>query len=313
MELRQLRYFCKTCETGNVTAAASALYVTEQTISSAVRKLEEELGCRLLERGSRGVAPTPQGRLLADRGTLILREVDALPGQIRRMGAGVASVTLAATTDSLTDVDFSDFERACPDVRAGMVEGSRARCLSLVADGQADVAFVPGPPQMPGLDGQLVRRGETVAVLAGDSPLASLGELSFDDLRNVTLLTPPDREYTVELIRQRCVPYGFSPTFRTVPMRFYFQAAQGGEGVAFVPRGHPMIAVTPGLAVVPLVERDSLDVPLYLVTREGVPRDSTAASFASWLGQRLREPSRPVARASRGTNDGAAQNGCQPQ
>lgn len=64
MELRRLRYFCKACEVGSYTAAAEGLFVTEQTISAAIKRLEREPSCELLFRGKGDRVTTPMNLVL---------------------------------------------------------------------------------------------------------------------------------------------------------------------------------------------------------------------------------------------------------
>ena len=61
MDLRQLRYFVKVVECGNVTHASEALHVAQPAVSQQMRNLEQDLGMQLLERSVRGVAPTAAG------------------------------------------------------------------------------------------------------------------------------------------------------------------------------------------------------------------------------------------------------------
>src|SRR3954453_16767987 len=63
-EIRQLRYFVAVAERGSVSQAALDLHVSQSALSETLRKLEVELGVVLLERASRGVAPTPAGDAL---------------------------------------------------------------------------------------------------------------------------------------------------------------------------------------------------------------------------------------------------------
>lgn len=64
-ELRVLRYFLTVVEHRSFTRAASALHVTQQSLSEAVGKLEAQLGCELLNRSPRGLQPTAAGTVLA--------------------------------------------------------------------------------------------------------------------------------------------------------------------------------------------------------------------------------------------------------
>jgi LysR family nitrogen assimilation transcriptional regulator len=57
MNLRQLRYFAKVIELGNMTRAASELHLAQPALGMHIRQLEEDLGVALLVRHSRGVDP----------------------------------------------------------------------------------------------------------------------------------------------------------------------------------------------------------------------------------------------------------------
>lgn len=53
MNIEQLQYICMVAQTHSITTAAEQLYVTQQTISKAINKLETELEVRLLNRSHR--------------------------------------------------------------------------------------------------------------------------------------------------------------------------------------------------------------------------------------------------------------------
>ena len=61
MTIKQIEYFIKTCEKGNITLAAEELYASRSAVSKAIHELEEEFGVRLLERSKSGVVPTREG------------------------------------------------------------------------------------------------------------------------------------------------------------------------------------------------------------------------------------------------------------
>ena len=59
-----LRTYLVIVETGSVTSAANKLGRTQPSVSSALKRLEETLDCRLIDRHTRGFEPTPAGQLL---------------------------------------------------------------------------------------------------------------------------------------------------------------------------------------------------------------------------------------------------------
>lgn len=83
MDLRQLRYFVKVVDEGNISRAAKLLYVAQPSLGVHITHLEDELGVRLLTRHSRGVTPTAAGKLLYERASDVLQRVDAIKREIR--------------------------------------------------------------------------------------------------------------------------------------------------------------------------------------------------------------------------------------
>ena len=77
MNLRQLQYFVRVFEMQNMTRAAKSLYAAQPALSQQIALLEEDLGIRLLVRGSKGVHATTEGVLLYRHAQIILRHVDS--------------------------------------------------------------------------------------------------------------------------------------------------------------------------------------------------------------------------------------------
>ena len=50
VNFRSFRYFLTVCEMGTINAAARKLYISQQSLSQHIRKMEEELGCQLFNR-----------------------------------------------------------------------------------------------------------------------------------------------------------------------------------------------------------------------------------------------------------------------
>src|SRR5215212_3922718 len=85
-ELRLIRYFVEVAQERNVTRAAERLHVAQPSLSAAVRQLEGQLGVDLLERRGRGIALTPAGELLLQRGRELLDHADAVAAEVRSRG-----------------------------------------------------------------------------------------------------------------------------------------------------------------------------------------------------------------------------------
>ena len=85
--------------------AAKALHISQPTLSRSIAALEESLGVRLFDRGRGGVEPTVFGRLLLERGAVLLADAAALSGEFRAVCRRMSSrwIALQAEAQRLCD------------------------------------------------------------------------------------------------------------------------------------------------------------------------------------------------------------------
>ena len=74
--IKAMRYFVRAIELGSLTAVARAFGTQQPQVSKVMRALEQDMGVRLLERSTTGLAPTEQGRRFYHRAVLVLEEFD---------------------------------------------------------------------------------------------------------------------------------------------------------------------------------------------------------------------------------------------
>jgi DNA-binding transcriptional LysR family regulator len=92
--------FLRVLDLGSISAAARTLDLSVAVASQRLKRLERELGVRLLHRTTRQLHPTPEGLLLAEQGRVLVEDLEALADGLRRTGSGVAGtlrVTLPST------------------------------------------------------------------------------------------------------------------------------------------------------------------------------------------------------------------------
>jgi DNA-binding transcriptional LysR family regulator len=119
IDMDLLRSFVTIIEVKSFTRAAERLLRTQSAISLQMKRLEEQLGCRLFERGGRGVEPTEAGTLLLGFARRILAANDELVGRMAEPlveGRVRLGVPEGFATDQLTPV-LARFGRAFPRVQ----------------------------------------------------------------------------------------------------------------------------------------------------------------------------------------------------
>ncbi len=92
--------FLRVLDLGSITAAARSLNLSVAVASQRLKRLERELGVRLLHRTTRRLHPTSEGQSLAERGRALVEDLDALADDLRQSAhdvGGTLRVTLSAS------------------------------------------------------------------------------------------------------------------------------------------------------------------------------------------------------------------------
>ncbi len=195
MDLRQLRYFVGIARHGSLTRAAEALHVAQPALSVHLRRLEEEFGCALVQRTTRGVAPTESGRRLAERAAALIDAIDGLRDDIRgreAVPAGQAVIGIPTSLGPVLTVPLALAVRhRFPGVRLRIAEGLSGHMLEWVLSGSVDMAVVFGAELPRGLAARRVAHECLGLVMARGDPLAAgRTVIALADLLALPLILP---------------------------------------------------------------------------------------------------------------------------
>ena len=96
MRLQQLIYFEKIIEKGSINEAAKALYLTQPSLSNALKELENEMNVQLLVRNKQGIIPTSEGREFLIYCRQILDQVNLLEEKFKNKPLRKQSFSVSA-------------------------------------------------------------------------------------------------------------------------------------------------------------------------------------------------------------------------
>ena len=97
-DLTDLRLFLAVVDAGSITGGAADVGLSLPAASERLRDMEAAGQVRLLERGRRGIRPTPAGEALANHARLIQRQIAQMRGELGEHASGLrATVRLAVT------------------------------------------------------------------------------------------------------------------------------------------------------------------------------------------------------------------------
>ncbi len=177
--LRALALFVAVVEHGTMTAASEATGLGQPAISAQVRTLEGHYGTALLERGARGVVPTPAGRLVADYARRTLALVDELKRSVddlEELTAGRLVIGASSTVgEQFLPAYLGRFHSAYPGVALEVRIGNTDEITTLVTERSLDFAFVGRTPHHPELLTEPIFDDELVAFVAPGDPLTRQG------------------------------------------------------------------------------------------------------------------------------------------
>ncbi len=167
MDLYQVRYFLTIAETGNFSRAAERLYLSQPSLSTGIKKLEQELGVSLFERGGRRTVLTTAGRSFLEKATIIMDQYQAALHELKGFDDQPILRLGALTTVRVTELAdlVSTFQQHHPNVTIELRDGTQEKLRDWLEQGEVDVALtVLGDREEPQASTVLFRQPLLLAV-----------------------------------------------------------------------------------------------------------------------------------------------------
>lgn len=206
MNLVQLKYFQAVCKYQSVSAAADALYISQPTLSTAIKELEREFDVALFRRHHRGMILTEEGNELLRHTDRLLSHADQVErimsdfGKRRKvLRLGVPPMICSLFLPKI----LGDFSPKNPDIRLDITEGGRQEMLNQLSKELLDMAFLShNAPFDSSLQSLQVAKFETVCCVSKDSPLASLRTVNPKDISNTPVVLFKNSFFQTEEIKK---------------------------------------------------------------------------------------------------------------
>lgn len=196
MDLRVLRYFLAVAREQNISSAAESLHLSQPTLSTQLKALEEELGKQLLIRGTKGsrkIQLTEEGMILRKRAEEILELVKMTTQEITFSNETIAGDVYIGTGESEM---FRIFAKAAkklqsqyPDIHYHILSGNSAFVQDQLDKGLIDFGIVYGPVDTNIYNAIEIPVSDVWGVLMRkDSPLAKKERVDPQDLWDKALI-----------------------------------------------------------------------------------------------------------------------------
>ena len=210
MNFRQLNYFVRVIDAGNITRAAEQLNVAQPALGMQIKQLEEELGVALLVRHSRGIEPTAVGATLYDRAIAILRLIDEARQEITASGGRAVEPLRFGMTPSLMQIVGAELAlqmgESAPDVLLSLSEEISHLLIDTLHRGELDMILAYEVPDEAGYWKRALYQEDLVLVT---SSAAQKGvPISFAQVLEQTLVLPEPRDSVRALVDQKARELG---------------------------------------------------------------------------------------------------------
>ncbi len=185
-DLTDLRLFLFVVEAGCITRGASQANMALPSASARLRGMEDIIGLPLLERGRRGVAPTPAGDALAHHARIVLRQVEQMRGELGKYSRGLKGyVRLLSDTTAMTEFlpeALAPYLSAHPNVYIDVKERTNTAIVKAVEGGFAEIGIISDTSETGALQLLPFARDRLVLVVPKESPLAERRQVAFQEV-----------------------------------------------------------------------------------------------------------------------------------
>lgn len=192
MNIRALQYFVKLAELKHFSKAADACFVSQPTLSTQIRKLEEELGVTLIERAPRNVMLTPVGEDIAHRARHVIRDIKHLKDAARRSKnpeTGTIKLGIFPTlAPYLLPHVIPVIRRRYPELKLQLAEEKTEDILNMLDQGRLDAGLLALPVEVHGMEIEILFEEPFVMAMPASHPLSDKQSIGLDDLEGTELL-----------------------------------------------------------------------------------------------------------------------------
>lgn len=288
LDLRLVRYFVVVAEHRHFGRAATALRVAQPSLSRQIRRLEQQLGARLLDR-------TPQGTRLTDAGEAFLPSAKALLRSASRAAAQTRAaaqpsrITVGYTTGMIVTPAVREMRRQHPDAEVKAVHLDWTVARQSLLDHRVDAVVTRLPFPTDRLHVTILYDEPRVLVVSREHRLAGKESITIDDIADEPMPQIRDSDPAWNAFWRidprpdgRRAPGG--PFIEAIEDKFEVIAA--GQAVA-ISAGSHISALRPDLTTIPLEGVEPCHV---VVACRADDRSRLVAAFRKLAGQHLTAP-----------------------
>ncbi len=241
MNLRDLKYLVALAEHRHFGRAADACFVSQPTLSTQIKKLEEYLGVTLIERSSRQVLLTSIGERIVAQARVVLRDVNELvqAAEVARdpYGGEFRLGIIPTVAPYLLPRVLPGIRKHFPQLRVQLMEAQTAVIVASLQGGELDAGLLALPLDDEPLVQRVLYREDFLLAVGRDHPKADLEHVTLRDLDCEEVLLLEDGHCLREQALEVCNSAGAveNTNFRATSLETLRQMVAANIGVTLMP------------------------------------------------------------------------------
>ncbi len=204
LDSRQLRAFSILARTGSFTETARRLHLTQSAISHAIKALEEDVRCRLLDRIGKKVLLTLAGEHLLVHVEKILTEMESARERLSNLGKwGRGRLRIGASPTAchyILPKVLREFKESFPQCAIQIVPGDTADAIEALNKHQIDLALAMEPKRQDQFDFRSLFTDELQFVVSPQHPWAVTGHVDQSQVARQNYILYTKTSYMFEMI-----------------------------------------------------------------------------------------------------------------
>lgn len=208
MLLRQLEYFQAVVEQGNFYLAAERCHISQSAISQQIKKLEEEIGIKLLSRHNRTFTLTTAGEHFYRKSLVITGDIKQLIRETKRIGNQTDTTLHLGCYKGYSGKELikaiSEFSESYPTVTIQVTAGSHEELFEALENHTIDIALSDQRRVFSeAYNNIILAKSKTYIEISAKNPLSKLPEIEINELKNTPCILVAN-ENTKEEEQQYC-------------------------------------------------------------------------------------------------------------
>jgi DNA-binding transcriptional LysR family regulator len=276
VNLHHLKLFHEVASHLSLSKAAEELHISQPAVSIQIKKLEDQIGLKLLERKGRQIDITQSGKILYGYTTNIFKLVQQAREHIYSLNGTIwGSVQVGATNTPgiyIMPRILGEFKKRYPDTITNLHVSNGLEIEGMLYNNQLDFAVMSGGPSRKEMFRvQKIYTDMAVLVVSPDHPLANREEILMDELRGEVYITQARDSVLFRLVEtilaEMELPFKISMSLGNTAATM--QAVSHNLGISFMPLIAVELYLKLGLLKRVTIKDKAWEYGYYLVCREG--------------------------------------------